>query len=74
MAKKKTGGDFWHTANCSFSKKERAAFNRWLFDMRYASEKVIEQTHFLPDDERSSVVSSKARELNSMINRVPFLF
>ena len=65
--------DFWHTGNCAFSDRERAAFNKWKAEIYVASEKLLTETNHLPDEDRFSHASKKARALHDMVCAIPFL-
>jgi len=64
---------FWHTANYSFSKAERKAFNKWKLDMYMAAEKARDAANYLPDDERFADVAKKARAMYDMVCAIPVL-
>ena len=64
---------FWHTANCAFSKAEREAFNKWKLEMYLAAEKARNAANYLPDDERFSYAAKKAREMYDMVCAIPAL-
>lgn len=65
--------DFWHTANCAFSDRERAAFNKWKLEMYEASEKAVSETNHLPDEARFSHACKKARALHGMVCAIPVM-
>ena len=66
--------DFWHTANLAFSDKEREAFNKWKLEIYRASEKIRDESHALPDDEKFSYVAHRARELHEIVCAIPAMF
>ena len=63
--------DFWHTANLSFSSKDRNDYNRWRNELYELAEKLRDAAHGLPDNPRSSPVCEKAEQVFKAISRLP---
>ena len=66
--------DFWHTANLAFSDKEREAFNDWKLALLLASEKVNDEAHALPDEEKFSFIATRARSAHAIVCAIPSMF